>query len=83
MFGAIPPTSLSAGYGISLHYTLARDLTEYFIMQKFNFGFEEEDAVEGMTRLIINEVNTFRSMVRSQALTAAQSVGNYNGYPEI
>ncbi|KAG8742316.1 Mitogen-activated protein kinase [Ceratobasidium sp. 414] len=33
----------------------------------FDFGFEEEDSVEGMRKLIVDEVNTFRAAVRSQA----------------
>lgn len=32
---------------------------------KFDFGFEEEDTMEGMKRLIIEEVNSFRAEVRS------------------
>ncbi|KZV88400.1 kinase-like protein [Exidia glandulosa HHB12029] len=32
---------------------------------KFDFGFEEEDSMEGMKRLIIEEVNSFRAQVRS------------------
>ncbi|KZT41979.1 kinase-like protein [Sistotremastrum suecicum HHB10207 ss-3] len=33
----------------------------------FDFGFEEEDSIEGMKQLIVEEVNKFRSLVRSQA----------------
>ncbi|KDQ11969.1 hypothetical protein BOTBODRAFT_34826 [Botryobasidium botryosum FD-172 SS1] len=40
--------------------------------KKFDFGFEEEDSVEGMKRLIVNEVNVFRSLVRTQARAAGQ-----------
>ncbi|QRW12774.1 mitogen activated protein kinase [Ceratobasidium sp. AG-Ba] len=36
----------------------------------FDFGFEEEDSVEGMRQLILDEVNAFRSAVRSQARAA-------------
>lgn len=36
----------------------------------FDFGFEEEDSVEGMRQLIVDEVNTFRASVRSQARAA-------------
>jgi len=36
----------------------------------FDFGFEEEDSVEGMRQLIVDEVNTFRGTVRSQARAA-------------
>ncbi|CAE6412363.1 unnamed protein product [Rhizoctonia solani] len=33
----------------------------------FDFGFEEEDSVEGMRKLIVDEVNDFRAAVRNQA----------------
>jgi len=33
----------------------------------FDFGFEEEDSIEGMKRLIVDEVQSFRSEVRAQA----------------
>ncbi|KAF8608236.1 kinase-like protein [Ceratobasidium sp. AG-I] len=36
----------------------------------FDFGFEEEDSVEGMRQLIVDEVNSFRASVRSQARAA-------------
>jgi len=36
----------------------------------FDFGFEDEDSVEGMRKLIVDEVNTFRAAVRSQARAA-------------
>ncbi|KAF8706762.1 protein kinase superfamily, partial [Rhizoctonia solani] len=36
----------------------------------FDFGFEEEDSVEGMRQLIVDEVNAFRHAVRSQARAA-------------
>jgi propanediol dehydratase small subunit len=42
------------------------------IFQKFDFGFEEEDSIDGMKRLIINEVNSFRAEVRAQARAAGQ-----------
>lgn len=32
----------------------------------FDFGFEEEDSIEGMKSLIVKEVNNFRASVRSQ-----------------
>ncbi|KNZ81139.1 Mitogen-activated protein kinase SLT2/MPK1 [Termitomyces sp. J132] len=35
--------------------------------KKFDFGFEEEDSIEGMKKLIIEEVNLFRAEVRSHA----------------
>jgi len=39
----------------------------------FDFGFEEEESIEGMKRLIVEKVNDFRSMVRSQARAAGQA----------
>ncbi|CAE6470932.1 unnamed protein product [Rhizoctonia solani] len=36
----------------------------------FDFGFEEEDSVDGMRQLIVDEVNSFRHDVRSQARAA-------------
>jgi len=38
--------------------------------QKFDFGFEEEDTIEGMKKLIVEEVNSFRAEVRMQARAA-------------
>ena len=40
--------------------------------QTFDFGFEEEDSIDGMKRLIVEEVQTFRSEVRQQARTGGQ-----------
>lgn len=34
--------------------------------QKFDFGFEEEDTIEGMKKLIVDEVAAFRQEVRGQ-----------------
>ena len=39
---------------------------------KFDFSFEEEDSIDGMKRLIVEEVNSFRALVRSQARAAGQ-----------
>ncbi|KAG6831763.1 hypothetical protein H0H92_007915 [Tricholoma furcatifolium] len=39
---------------------------------KFDFGFEEEDSIDGMKRLIVEEVNTFRAEVRAQARASGQ-----------
>jgi len=36
----------------------------------FDFGFEEEDSIDGMKRLIVDEVNAFRKLVRAQARQA-------------
>lgn len=36
----------------------------------FDFSFEDEDSIEGMKRLIVDEVNSFRGLVRSQARAA-------------
>ena len=41
-----------------------------FLQQTFDFGFEEEDSIEGMKRLIVDEVQSFRSEVRAQARAA-------------
>lgn len=38
----------------------------------FDFGFEEEDSIEGMKKLIVDEVNAFRAEVRAQARAAGQ-----------
>ncbi|KAG8816077.1 Mitogen-activated protein kinase, partial [Serendipita sp. 400] len=35
--------------------------------KKFDFSFEEEDTIEGMKKLIVDEVATFRQEVRGQA----------------
>ncbi|KAJ1306011.1 hypothetical protein OPQ81_010726 [Rhizoctonia solani] len=43
----------------------------------FDFGFEEEDSVDGMRQLIIDEVNAFRHAVRSHALTGG--TGRHQG----
>ncbi|KAG2159099.1 kinase-like domain-containing protein [Suillus bovinus] len=39
---------------------------------KFDFSFEEEDSIEGMKRLIIDEVQSFRAEVRAQARATGQ-----------
>jgi serine/threonine protein kinase len=46
--------------------------SDIFGMQKFDFGFEEEDTIEGMKKLIVEEVNSFRAEVRVQARAAGQ-----------
>ncbi|KAI0044802.1 CMGC/MAPK/ERK protein kinase [Auriscalpium vulgare] len=38
----------------------------------FDFGFEDEDSIEGMKKLIVQEVNLFRAEVRAQAKAAGQ-----------
>ncbi|KNZ73974.1 Mitogen-activated protein kinase SLT2/MPK1 [Termitomyces sp. J132] len=40
--------------------------------KKFDFGFEEEDSIEGMKKLIVEEVNDFRAEVRAQARASGQ-----------
>lgn len=41
------------------------------ICQKpFDFSFEDEDTIDGMKRMIVDEVNAFRTLVRSQARAA-------------
>lgn len=39
---------------------------------KFDFSFEEEDQIDGMKRLIVQEVNDFRALVRNAARSANQ-----------
>jgi len=41
--------------------------------QKFDFAFEEEESMDGMKRMIVDEVNAFRSMVRQQARAAGNA----------
>ncbi|KDE09325.1 CMGC/MAPK protein kinase [Microbotryum lychnidis-dioicae p1A1 Lamole] len=43
--------------------------------QKFDFGFEKEDSVEGMRALIVEEVENFRRMVRPSAQPATRTEG--------
>lgn len=38
----------------------------------FDFGFEDEDSIEGMKRLIVEEVQSFRAEVRADARAAGQ-----------
>ncbi|KAG9030336.1 Mitogen-activated protein kinase [Tulasnella sp. JGI-2019a] len=45
---------------------------------KFDFAFEEEESMEGMKKMIVDEVNSFRSMVRAQARAAAGGKENAN-----
>jgi hypothetical protein len=42
------------------------------MQQKFDFGFEAEDTIEGMKKLIVEEVISFRNVVRAQARAAGQ-----------
>ncbi|KAG8965685.1 Mitogen-activated protein kinase [Tulasnella sp. 425] len=37
---------------------------------KFDFTFEEEESMDGMKRMIVEEVNAFRALVRAQAREA-------------
>lgn len=41
-------------------------------MKAFDFGFEDEDSIEGMKQLIVEEVKSFRAAVRSQARASGQ-----------
>ncbi|KAG8930921.1 Mitogen-activated protein kinase [Tulasnella sp. 418] len=45
---------------------------------KFDFAFEEEESMEGMKKMIVDEVNSFRSMVRQQARAATLGKGGAN-----
>lgn len=40
--------------------------------QKFDFSFEEEDSIDGMKKLIVEEVRDFRAEVRHQARGGSQ-----------
>jgi hypothetical protein len=42
------------------------------VTQKFDFSFEEEDSIDGMKKLIVEEVTSFRKEVRAQARAAGQ-----------
>jgi len=37
------------------------------VQQKFDFSFEEEETIDGMKKLIVEEVAQFRQEVRGQA----------------
>ncbi|KAF8518203.1 kinase-like domain-containing protein [Gautieria morchelliformis] len=39
----------------------------------FDFGFEDEESIEGMKKLIVEQVNNFRALVRSHARAAGQA----------
>ena len=39
----------------------------FFLGQKFDVFFKEDDSIEGMKKLIVEEVNLFRSEVRAAA----------------
>jgi len=41
-------------------------------LQTFDFSFEEEDSIEGMKKLIVEEVRSFRREVRNQARASTQ-----------
>lgn len=41
-------------------------------MQKFDFSFEEEDSIDGMKKLIVEEVSSFRKEVRGQTRATGQ-----------
>lgn len=49
--------------------------------KKFDFGFEAVDDVEGMKRLILEEVKSFRSEVRGQSLARERSVRRQDSLP--
>ncbi|GAA6060482.1 hypothetical protein JCM10212_007113 [Sporobolomyces blumeae] len=44
---------------------------------KFDFGFEHEETIEGMRRLIVEEVESFRRMVRPSLPEVAPQAGYY------
>lgn len=53
-------------------YAIKNTCCALILSQKFDFSFEEEDSIDGMKRLIVEEVNAFRAEVRAQARAAAQ-----------
>ena len=62
---------LSVIFLLPLLSPLGCEVTDNF-EQKFDFGFEEEDTIEGMKKLIVEEVNSFRAEVRAHARAAGQ-----------
>lgn len=62
---------LSVIFLLPLLSLLGCEVTDKF-EQKFDFGFEEEDTIEGMKKLIVEEVNSFRAEVRAHARAAGQ-----------
>lgn len=78
-FGTIHLTSPSAPrYAFCFAYkrparpSSMSDLIILTLHQTFDFDFEEEDSIEGMKKLIVDEVNLFRQEVRAQARAASQ-----------
>jgi hypothetical protein len=61
--------------------TIANDGANHNAQQKFDFSFEEEDAVDGMKRLIVDEVNSFRAEVRRAARGGASQVRRQDSLP--
>lgn len=53
-------------------FSILYKLKDNMRAQKFDFSFEEEDSIDGMKRLIVDEVNGFRAEVRAQARAASQ-----------
>jgi serine/threonine protein kinase len=53
-------------------FSILHKLKDNMHAQKFDFSFEEEDSIDGMKRLIVDEVNGFRAEVRAQARAASQ-----------
>ncbi|EJD46885.1 kinase-like protein [Auricularia subglabra TFB-10046 SS5] len=49
--------------------------------RKFDFGFEEEDSMEGMKKLIVEEVNSFRAEVRRGRRRAESSARRQDSLP--
>jgi len=47
-------------------------LTNQFATLNLILVFEEEDSIDGMKKLIVDEVNSFRAEVRAQARAAGQ-----------
>jgi serine/threonine protein kinase len=45
---------------------------ELVCLDKFDFGFEDEDSIEDIKRLIVEEVQSFRAEVRRRARAIGQ-----------
>ena len=56
-------------------FSFSQQCQRLILLQPFDFGFEEEESIEGMKRLIVEKVNEFRNLVRSHARAAGQARG--------
>lgn len=70
--GTIPLTNLTVLLYVQHHPINSYATNQSLSRQPFDFSFEEEDNIDGMKRLIVDEVNSFRAEVRAQARAAGQ-----------